>query len=546
MDKTYKYISAIPKPLLDDFIHNKVVPIIGAGFSKNADIPDGISMPDWNQLGKIIAEEIPEYEFGNNALDTLSYYETLFSRPKLIELLIEKLNIGKVQPGSTYTAFCDVFANIVCTTNFDFLLEDAYRALRQPISVIATEDRLSIDTDGETRLIKLHGDFNHPDRMVITERDYDMYMENNPILSTYISNLFITKTMLLIGYSLDDYDFRNIWQVINSHLGNMTRPAYCITVGATHEKIARYQRRNIKIINLNGKTSDYKTILRDFFVELKEYIADENAKMAISTNEKINEQLLLPSDSNRLCYISCAMSRISRLKELLYPILQEIGVTPVRIDDMILPSSDKIAISRMAIRKANMAIVDISDSNHTVMFELGMIKAEKKRSSIILISENSSRNQDITNEDDVIKYSFDWLSEDDKISVFRDKIKLKCNHIIGTIDHLHRPFEEAERLLKSEDFSACIISIFSELEMLFKNRHDEILKSNSMLATIKEYSEKGYYDESTYSDAIKYYIIRNKIIHSGYVANAKEARQVLKFAQSFNQKDAKFIQNTKK
>lgn len=34
----YKYILSIPKPLLNDFVNNRVIPFVGAGFSKNADI----------------------------------------------------------------------------------------------------------------------------------------------------------------------------------------------------------------------------------------------------------------------------------------------------------------------------------------------------------------------------------------------------------------------------------------------------------------------------------------------------------------------------
>lgn len=46
----YKYISSIPKTLLNDFVNNRVIPFVGAGFSKNADIPAGLSMPDWNEM----------------------------------------------------------------------------------------------------------------------------------------------------------------------------------------------------------------------------------------------------------------------------------------------------------------------------------------------------------------------------------------------------------------------------------------------------------------------------------------------------------------
>lgn len=30
-------------------------------------------MPDWNELGKLAADEIPGYDYDNNAIDALSY-----------------------------------------------------------------------------------------------------------------------------------------------------------------------------------------------------------------------------------------------------------------------------------------------------------------------------------------------------------------------------------------------------------------------------------------------------------------------------------------
>ena len=119
----YKYITSIPKPLLNDFVNNRVIPFIGAGFSKNADIPMGLSMPDWNELGKLAADEIPGYDYDNNAIDALSYYEDLYSRAKLVELLMKELHFGKIRPGATYEAFCDLFTGTICTTNFDSLIE---------------------------------------------------------------------------------------------------------------------------------------------------------------------------------------------------------------------------------------------------------------------------------------------------------------------------------------------------------------------------------------------------------------------------------------
>lgn len=72
----YTYLQSIPKPLLNDFVTGRVIPFIGAGFSKNADIPMGLTMPDWNELGKLAADEIPGYDYDNNAIDALSLLGT--------------------------------------------------------------------------------------------------------------------------------------------------------------------------------------------------------------------------------------------------------------------------------------------------------------------------------------------------------------------------------------------------------------------------------------------------------------------------------------
>lgn len=537
MKRNKKYLPLIPKPLLDDFVHNKVIPFVGAGFSKNADIPKNLSMPDWNDLGRAVAEEINGYEYHNNALDTLSYYEMLYSRPKLIELLIRELHIGKIQPGSTYRAFCELFTNVVCTTNFDCLLEDSYRSLRQPISVIATEDRLSIASEGETRVLKLHGDVNHPDRMVVTEKDYDVFADKNPILATYVSSLFITNTMLLVGYSLDDYDFRSLWQIINSRLGQMTRPAYCIVVAASPECVARYQRRNIKVINLPGKPQDYKDILREFFEELKEYIASEKEKMVTSMDEKISEQLLIPAEDNRLCFISCSWTRIAKVSSLLEPVMREIGVTPVRFDDIIMPGDNWMEQTRAAIRKSNMGIVDVSDGNANVMFETGILMTEKPN-NIIYIAERGTETPIPFELGEILYYTFDW---DDAVHhEFANKLYNRMENILTGSKEYTGPFAEAQRLLAKKEYSASIVSATAELEMLLQKRDYPSGKRTPMILRLKEILYQYHNGAALYKTAQKCISIRNQIVHEGYSATKKEAEAMLKFAFEIQQLETSF------
>ena len=528
----YKYISSIPKTSLNDFVNNRVIPFVGAGFSKNADIPAGLSMPDWNEIGKLVASEITGYDYDNNAIDALSYYEDLYSRTKLVEFLMKELHFGKIQPGATYKAFCELFTGTICTTNFDSLLEDEMILLHRPVSVIVTKDRLTIGNTDESKIIKLHGDFNHPDKMVITENDYDMYIERNPIFATYIANLFITNTMLLIGYSFDDNDFRGIWQIINSRLGNMTQPAYCVMVNASQEKIARYRRRNIRVINLDGETKNYKNILHDFFVELKYYVDKERDKTAESTNEKINEQMIIPAEDNKLCFISCSMSRISQLSAMLNPILNYFGITPVRIDDMLMPGDNWIDISSTAIRKSKAAIIDISDATPNVMLELGLLKSVKSEKNILMICEKDKPlpTSDL-NGQLILHYTFDV--PDKKIeSHFKKVLSEWICEVYGTEREMYSNseqsiFSDARRLLQKGEYSACIVSAYSELEYQLSLYYSE------------RYPKKEGFSNFRINDYLKsdipfskeFVSLRNKIVHQRYVATEKEALEFMDFVK---------------
>jgi hypothetical protein len=48
----------IPKPLIDDISEGRCLPFIGAGFSKNAESDEHLRMPDWSELGKLLAQEM--------------------------------------------------------------------------------------------------------------------------------------------------------------------------------------------------------------------------------------------------------------------------------------------------------------------------------------------------------------------------------------------------------------------------------------------------------------------------------------------------------
>src|SRR6266487_384457 len=198
-------------------------------------------MPLWNDLGQQLAAEMPDYPY-SGPLDAISAYEHEYGRVKLIERLADALLVDESQPGSVHKAFCSIPFDIVCTTNFDFLLERGYEITPRYCRVVIDEDQLSVNMrDAGVLLLKLHGDLHHPSRLEVSERDYDAFLPQFPLLATYLANLLITRTAVLVGYSLDDPDFRQVWHVVSERLGRSRRIAFAIVVDARPTDIARFE-----------------------------------------------------------------------------------------------------------------------------------------------------------------------------------------------------------------------------------------------------------------------------------------------------------------
>lgn len=87
-----KYLPHFPKPVLDDLINGRWLPVIGAGMSLNATVPKGKSMPLWGALSEQLSHELKDYA-STSVLDGISAYEHEFGRTRLIERLSDILLI---------------------------------------------------------------------------------------------------------------------------------------------------------------------------------------------------------------------------------------------------------------------------------------------------------------------------------------------------------------------------------------------------------------------------------------------------------------------
>ncbi len=463
-----KYIPYFPKPLLDDLIVGRWLPIVGSGFSRNAVVPAGSTMPLWDDLGRALAQEMRDYPY-SGALDAISAYCHEYSRAKLVERLSELLLVDQARPGGVHRAFCSIPFDIVCTTNLDFLLERQYEASPRYCRPVIDEDQLSIGTrNPAVTLLKLHGDVHHPQRLVVTEEDYDAFLERYPLLATYVANLLIGRTAVLIGYSLDDPDFRQIWQVISERLGRLRRLAYSLTVDARAADLARFERRGVKVIDLPGSRSKYGDILAAAFDELRSYLAINLIAASQVTEENPLRELTLPHDANtRLCFFAVPFSLYSFYKEFAFPVAEHSGFVPVTAEDIVSPGDNISAKIEALLERATTVVVDATTPNTVLEMRLALSKLGAEK--VLVVAEKGAwfpsdiggvthierRARPFADTERFLESLTNWFA-----SVAR---------VIGP-----RLAEEPRRLLELREYRAAVISAITLLETVLRNRLDGV------------------------------------------------------------------------
>jgi len=106
-------------------VQGSCLPFIGAGLSLNAKLPPWQEDAGLGGLGRKAADALPEYQY-TTALAALSGYAHAYSRVKLVEFLSDAPLVTTIRPAKPHEEFCRLPFERVVTTNFDFLLEQAY------------------------------------------------------------------------------------------------------------------------------------------------------------------------------------------------------------------------------------------------------------------------------------------------------------------------------------------------------------------------------------------------------------------------------------
>jgi len=397
---------------------------------------------------------------------------------------------------------------------------------------------LNVSAPG-TLLLKLHGDLRHPTRLVATEEDYDAFLTNYPLIATYLANLLITRTAVLIGYSLDDPDFRQVWQVVTQRLGRNRRNAYAIAVDAKNADVARFARRGVTLISLPSSKKNYGEILAQAFSELREHYISSVLSVSAVTEERPLRELKLPRDSlNSLCFFAVPIEQLPLYRERVFPAVEAAGFVPITADDVISPGDSTSAKIEALIDRAVAVVVEPTSKWTEAELQLALIRQRKPRQGfrndptvvLIVVPSGDQHSYDVGNHRVLLRPD-DWNNDTNE---FVDSL---LDSLQGSIPGGLQRRNEPQRLLDSGEYRAAVISAMSLLEVELRKRLEKpawqnVRRPMSMRQLFDKAANENIIQPGIIPKFLDWVHVRNSAVHSNKKITRQLAKQIVDDVES--------------
>lgn len=270
-----------PAELRTRYRQGRVIPFVGAGVSMSVTWDqDGTSTrgPSWSELVDQAARDLgfddPELlRIRGTDLQILEYYRLKKNEiAPLTNWIVRLMNppAAAITQSPILTALVGLEkCNVIYTTNYDDFIERSFMIHGRECTAVADEHGMAHRSSG-CEIVKFHGDWDHPTRMVLSESDYEERLKLSTAMDYRLKSDLLGRAVLFIGYSFRDpnvsYLFRLIKEQFRSLPGSSSgRRAYIIVADPSDFETQLFEDRNFEVIAVNSltRTQEIATLLED-------------------------------------------------------------------------------------------------------------------------------------------------------------------------------------------------------------------------------------------------------------------------------------------
>lgn len=279
--------------LVKDIKEHNCILFVGAGVSQCAGLPSAQELS--TELAKELIEafktsnrddDIPRVTQNQRNLQEIAeYYHNFFSNHKVKERICE---IIKSRQKTAKTEIFDTIRSLprndIITTNYDSLLEDNFAP--EDKTVIWKEEQLSEHRSLKYNIFKIHGTIYDPTSIIVLKDDFS-YFKNSGVYKYLIGQLQ-TKTLVVIGYSLNDTDFRDLY-----FEANPSKNIFIITKERDALTNQEWEKKGAKILEMDAE---------DFFLKMVDAIQNYQKEHLVSKIEYAPKEVVKIEDNNPFKY----------------------------------------------------------------------------------------------------------------------------------------------------------------------------------------------------------------------------------------------------
>lgn len=495
-------LAHLPRPLLDDFKAGRWLPIVGAGLSIGAEGCAPATMPTWEQLGASLAAELPGRYSEHDPVEAISAYEQAFGRRQLAARVMDALFVGRARPSATQLAFARLSFENVLTTNVEQLLEDAYRLVRGPVLPIVEDGQLRLTNPYDTpTLVKLHGDIHHPRTLILTEDDYDNAHLTRPLMFTWLASQLISRTGVLIGYSLGDPDVRMILAGLRRALGATPPDLWVLTMGANQIAADRYRRRGVRVVNLPESLGWGQ--LENIFNALADLGRTSAGSSISGTTSVVDAAITLSQPVDTFVFFLVHPDRLRLYTEFVFPSVIEAGLVPVSRADVRAERGFSVAATDALLRVAGAVVVE-SMSLHDPNVARARSSVGEQRTIVV---------GDAQHGDDHVDISWPQGSDEDTWGAY-------AHYLVGS---LKRPGVRAREATRGSvpdlrsDTLVAVINLEAALRALDLDTSTagggRGQKFDSLRTLLERAIEEGFFPDLDEDEARMIVEVRNSLVH---------------------------------
>lgn len=260
--------------LVKELSARRCIVFTGAGVSAGCKSAAGDrSPPKWDELLKELAKKI------RNQDDVRALSEQLIVDKKFLdaaEVIVSALNhadyvdamrhifdIPRYQPSALHEAILKIDPKVLITTNYDTVYDrfcqkgqaaEGYNVFKYTDHHLVGQLRSPIRC-----VIKAHGCITDPDSIVLTRSSYFSAKQKNPHFFRTLDALFLTHTIIFVGYSLGDPDIQ-----IALENANISAPSshkhYFVTGSGTPASLKKAAERTYNLEFIEYESGNFETL----------------------------------------------------------------------------------------------------------------------------------------------------------------------------------------------------------------------------------------------------------------------------------------------